>query len=297
MITGPSEGGIGAETALCLASAGPKEIILLSRNKSRVQPVIDVIQTKYPSGSVTFVQCDLSSQGSVRKAASEIINMVPHIDVLINNAAIPPGPYSKTEDGIETQFGTNHIGHFLLTNLLLPKILSAKPGARIVNVSSSAHRYATHLFEDYNFSDGATYSEKEGYIQSKAANVLFTISLAGELEAHGIQSFSLHPGGIATGLSAAVSKEAMEDHVKKRMEQAAREGKVYTRPKKKTTQQGCSTTLVAALDPSIAGQSGAYLEDCVITERPLSALVTDMNNAEELWKLSEELVGQRFDWI
>ncbi len=254
-----------------------------------------MIKDRYPLSPVTFVQCDLSSQRSVRQAATEIASIAPHVDVLINNAAIPPGPFSKTEDGIETQFATNHIGHFLLTNLLIPRILSAGPGARIVNVSSSAHRYATHLFEDYNFSDGATYSDKEGYIQSKAANVLLTKSLAQKLNPHGVQSFSLHPGGIDTGLSASVSKEAMEDHVRRRTEEAVRQGKEYTRPKRKTLQQGCSTTLVAALDLSIAGHSGAYLEDCAITERPLSDLVTNMDNAEKLWKLSEELVGQKFD--
>jgi NAD(P)-dependent dehydrogenase (short-subunit alcohol dehydrogenase family) len=123
-----------------------------------------------------------ASQQSVRRAATQIMTLVPHIDILINNAAIPPCPYSKTEDRIETQFATNHLGHFLLTNLLKPTILAAESGARIVSVSSSAHRHKEHArFEDYSFSNGNTYSAWEGYMQSKLANVLFFRLPRGEI--------------------------------------------------------------------------------------------------------------------
>jgi NAD(P)-dependent dehydrogenase (short-subunit alcohol dehydrogenase family) len=103
-------------------------------------------------------------------------------------------PYAKTVDGIESQFGTNHIGHFLLTNLLMGKILAAAPGARIVNVSSSAHQPGVIRFEDWNFSDGKAYNPWEGYAQSKMANILFTESLAEKLGPKGVFSYSLHPG-------------------------------------------------------------------------------------------------------
>lgn len=142
--------------------------------------MIEKVKTKHRSTPVCFIQCDLSSQTSVRKAAA---NFIPYIDVLINNAVLPPCPYSKTEDGIESQFGTNHGGHFLLTSLLLPRIFTAKPSARIVVVSSSSYRYATRLVgENYNFSAGGTYSKREGYFQSKATNVLFAKYLAQKIK-------------------------------------------------------------------------------------------------------------------
>ena len=298
VITGASDGGIGGEAAISLAAGAPNRLVLVGRNISNAQPVVDKIKAKHPSTQVSFVQCNLSSQTSVRTAAAEIIDSVPCIDILVNNAALPPCPYSKTEDGIESQFGTNHIGHFLLTNLLIPKILAAKPGARIVNVSSSAYRHAARpAGDDYNFSNGATYSEREGYFQSKAANVLFAKCLAQKLAPHGIQAFSLHPGSIPSGLQKHVSKAVMAEALKKTEEAAAREGRVFTREVRKTAQQGCSTTLVAALDPGIARQSGAYLVDGGIAEVQPSGPSMDMETAEKLWRLSEELVGHKFDWV
>lgn len=204
----------------------------------------------------------------------------------------------------------------------MPKILAAAAaakssgagegsGARIVNVSSSAHRYATHSFKggyyDYNFSDGQTYSEREGYFQSKAANILFTRSLAAKLATpsdhhHGVEAFSLHPGSIDSGMQAHVSKEAMAEALRKRKEEVERRGGEFTRAKKKTVQQGCATTLVAALDPGLVegGRwSGAYLEDGVVCERLLEGIVKDESGEEAggLWELSERLVGEKFDWV
>jgi len=214
---------------------------------------------------------------------------------LINNAAIAPCPFSKTEDGIELQFGVDHIGHFLLTNLLIHKILAAKPGARIINVSSSAMRFSTPISQ-FEFSDGNSYTELAGYAQAKAANILFTKSLAKRLAPHRMQSFSLHPGGIDTGMSAAVSKEAMEHNLKLRQEAAAKEGKEYQRPKRKTLEQGCATTILAALDPSIATHSGEFLEDCNISQRVLPNHLLDPEQAEWLWAFSEQLVSEKFNW-
>lgn len=151
LITGPSDGGIGAETALCLASQSPSTLILAGRNKAKIQPVIDKITQLSPDVKSIFVELDLSSQTSVRSAAAEINAQVEHIDVLINNAAIMACPFSRTEDNLEIQFGTNFIGPFLFTGLLLPKIRAAGPGARIVNVSSSAHRFEGIRFEDLDF--------------------------------------------------------------------------------------------------------------------------------------------------
>ena len=151
MITGPSEGGLGAETAFTLASASPKVLILAGRNLQKIQPVIDNIASAYPNVATKYIPLDLSSQASVREAAALINAAVKTIDILINNAAIMACPFAKTMDGIESQFGTNFVSHFLLTNLLMEKILAAGHGARIINVSSSGHRMADVQLDDWNF--------------------------------------------------------------------------------------------------------------------------------------------------
>ena len=186
-----------------------------------------------------------------------------------------------------------------MTNLVISKVLAAEPGARIVNVSSSSHRHRTHAnFDNYNFSDGATYSPWDGYIQSKMANVLFSKSLAARLQPHQMQSFVLHPGSITSGMQAHVPEAAMAEALKQRQDTAAKAGKELKRAKRKTLEQGCATTLVPSLDPGIAGQSGAYLDDCVIAsdDKAPPSYAQNIENARRLWDLSERLVGQKFDW-
>ena len=151
LITGPSDGGIGAETAVTIAAGSPSQIILAGRSLTKIQPVIERINTANPDVKTAFVPLDLSSLDSVREAAAKINESVDKLDILINNAGIMACPFAKTVDGIESQFGTNYIGHFLLTNLIMPKILAAGPGSRIVNVSSSAHRMSDIRLKDWNF--------------------------------------------------------------------------------------------------------------------------------------------------
>ncbi|CAG7983268.1 unnamed protein product [Penicillium salamii] len=226
LITGPSDGGIGAETALCLASQSPSTLILAGRNKAKIQPVIDKITQLSPDVKSIFVELDLSSQTSVRSAAAEINAQVEHIDVLINNAAIMACPFSRTEDNLEIQFGTNFIGPFLFTGLLLPKIRAAGPGARIVNVSSSAHRFEGIRFEDLDFGGGSGYDTWKAYGQSKTALILMAIQIANKIPRKEVSAFSVHPGIVD-----------------------------YEVTDRKTLQQGCSTSLIAALDPSLTGES------------------------------------------
>ncbi|CAG8922800.1 unnamed protein product [Penicillium salamii] len=226
LITGPSDGGIGAETALCLASQSPSTLILAGRNKAKIQPIIDKITQLSPDVKSIFVELDLSSQTWVRSAAAEINAQVEHIDVLINNAAIMACPFSQTEDNLEIQFGTNFIGPFLFTGLLLPKIRAAGPGARIVNVSSSAHRFEGIRFEDLDFGGGSGYDTWKAYGQSKTALILMAIQIANKIPRKEVSAFSVHPGILD-----------------------------YEVTDRKTLQQGCSTSLIAALDPSLTGKS------------------------------------------
>lgn len=153
VITGPSAGGIGAETAISLASANPKQLILLGRTEAKISPVLDEIKKINPAISAKFIKLDLGNLSSVRKAASTINERVSHIDVLINNAGIMAvKQYTKTVDGFESQLATNHLGHFLLTNLLMGKLLAAGEGAKIVNLSSMGYELSEFRFDDWNFS-------------------------------------------------------------------------------------------------------------------------------------------------
>lgn len=193
MITGPSDGTIGGQTVLDLVSGSPKEIILAGRTLSKIQPVIDKIKAEHPSVVATFVHLDLTDLSSIKSAAKEVSSKIQSLDVLINNAGIMAiKDYTKTMDGVEIQFAANHIGHFLLTNLLVPKIIAAK--GRIINVSSLGYMIGGVHFDDPGFSNGATYNPWVAYAQSKTANILFIRSLASKLESKGVASFAVSPG-------------------------------------------------------------------------------------------------------
>lgn len=300
LITGTSANGLGASAAVAIARAGAAQLILVARVKSKVDPVIEEIASAAPDVKVTFVACELSDFDSVRSAASEILSNkdISQIDVVLNNAGIMAvKEYTKSKQGYELQLATNHLGHFLLTNLILPKVLVAGPGARIVNVTSHGHRIGAFRFDDYNFSDGKEYDPWSAYGQSKTANVLFSVELARRLASKGIQAYAVHPGGIATtGL--ATHLDFAEFGVIS--ETATRNNgwdtfgiTLMDTDKFKTVSQGTAPLLAASLDPSFEDKSGAYVEDCQIGKALEYA--SDPENARKLWALSEELVGQKFD--
>lgn len=278
---------------------------------------------------------DLSSQASVRNAATEVLswNHIPQIDIIVNNAGIMNiEHHTFTPDKqIELHFATNHLGHFLLTNLLMPKVLAAanfnpKGSTRIINLSSSAMFDGGVRFSDINFTkpqnqlpederqnveatkfknngkfdpDVDTYVPSAAYAQSKTAVLLFGIGLTKRLyEKHGILSTSVDPGVILTELGRAFTPETMQ------MFQSALEHGMLTL---KTHGAGAATSVVAATDPALGqfvfgkGQNsreqavkGAFLADCQLAEAPYYATGTEL--AERLWKMSEELVGETFSW-
>ncbi|KAH8807555.1 hypothetical protein F5884DRAFT_752140 [Xylogone sp. PMI_703] len=286
VITGASSGSIGGHTALYLATGKPAAMILLARDAAKVEPVIKEIASTSPSTKVSFVPIDLASQESVRSAAATIASSVSNIDVIINNAGIMAGPYKTTKEGIESQFGTNHIGHFLFTNLLLPKVVS---GGRIVNVSSAGHALGAVRFDDYNFQDGKAYEEWEAYGQSKTANILFAVSLAKKLQARNIKAFSLHPGNAMTNLAGHLAPTTDWGVIMKRISDNG-----IPIPQFKSLDGACATTIAAAIDPALEEFSGAYLDDCNPAKATPEA--TSPENAEKLWKLSEKLVREQFDY-
>lgn len=298
LITGTSAKGLGAKCAVSLAKHSPATIILVSRSKAKVDPVIDEIRTINPQVSVQFVPCELSDQDSVRQAAETILNdgSVPKIDVMINNAGVMAIlEYSLDKHGNELTLSSNHLGHFLLTNLIMPKILAAGKGARIVNLTSYGHRISSFRFQDPKFDGGKAYDPWTGYGQSKTANILFSVELARRLKDKGIQSYSVHPGvimetGLATHIDFAKEVPGLMAITKRNNPDLQMSG-VIEEPKNHS--QGSSSSLVAALDPDLEAQSGAYIADCKVGEA--LAYATDLENAKKLWAYSEEVVGQKFD--
>ncbi|KAF2000109.1 short-chain dehydrogenase [Amniculicola lignicola CBS 123094] len=299
IVTGVSVGGLGLYTAQVLAVHSPSLIILAARSQSSLKAAQEALQKTSPNCETKLLTLDLSSIGKVREAAKEVISWtdVPKIDIVINNAAIMATPWSKSEDGIEQQFATNHIGTFLFTNLIMSKVIAAK--GRVVNVSSAGHKYGPVRFDDINFKDGAEYDPDTAYGQSKTAGILYTLSLASKLKDKGVTTFSLHPGAIMTNLGRHVP---MEVWVEKGFMNADGTQNKDCNVSFKTVPQGAATTVTAALDPNIKDRSGAYLVDCRVDrqgdgfEQALAPYAVDEENAKKLWDLSEELVGEKFDF-
>lgn len=245
---------------------------------------------------VDFVPISLDDLDSVRAAAATINGKISKLDILINNAGIMAiEKYTVNKQGLEIQFATNHVGHFLFTKLLFPKILAAGPGAKIVNVTSLGHKIGPVRFDDYNFSEGKEYDEWSGYGQSKTANVLFSLYLANKLRDRGIHSYAPHPG--------AIFGTSLGNHIS---DIPAALGKIQAIAQKntgryfplaedppKSIEQGIATNIVAALDPRIEAQSGMYMADC--QPQKTYEYAESMEGAEKLWKLSEELIGEKFE--
>ncbi|MCJ1421899.1 hypothetical protein MMC32_008266 [Xylographa parallela] len=295
LITGTSKGGLGAETAMALAGAKPKQIILAARTEAKVVPVIEEIKKINSSVKVTFVQIDLLDNSSVRKAAEKVLAMTDEIHGLINNAGVMAvRTYVTSKDGTESQFAANHVGHFLLTNLLMPRVIAAGEGAIVVNVASLGYQLAELDIQDPNFQDGKTYNAWRAYGASKTANILFTYALATRVSKKRVAVLAVHPGVVLESLllpNSGVTEDFFMEAYKLAIER--NDGKPLPPQTTKTLQQGAACILVAALDPSVRGSSPALLVENQVTEAKEYA--TCEANAEGLWKLSEKLVGEKFD--
>ena len=196
IITGGNS-GIGLETAVDLAKRNAR-VLLACRSVEKGEKAVVEVKKRSGNNNVVFIQLDLSSLDSVRKCAAKILEEEPQIDILINNAGVMMLPKrTLTKDGFEMQFGTNHLGHFLFTNLLLDRIKEA-PKARIVNVSSVAYRFGSIDLSNLNWD--RDYGPITAYNRSKLANIVFTRGLSRRLEGTNVTANALHPGGIRTGL-------------------------------------------------------------------------------------------------
>ncbi|EEA23528.1 hypothetical protein TMatcc_002408 [Talaromyces marneffei ATCC 18224] len=302
LITGVSPSGLGAEFALTISKHDPALIILAGRDVGKAEQTASKIAEVAPSVETRILQLDLASQKQIREAAKEVVGYTESIDVLVNNAGImAKSPYSQTPEGIEAQFGANHVGHFLFTNLIMEKLIGPEKSgrtARVVNVASDGYRFGPVRFDDWNFDNGATYNPWRAYGQSKTANLLFSRSLAIKLAKRGLISVSLHPGVILdTSLGSHLDANGFQGLVQVDRELGNRN---YWGPfQRRTPNQGVSTHVFASFHDSIilASNNGTYLEDNRVFEpEEVLSWGRDDVEAEKLWKLSEGLVGEKFSY-
>ncbi len=290
LVTGASA-GLGVETARALAGAGAT-VYLLGRDRSKLDAALDTLRAENLPGRLDSALLDLADLEQVREAAAGLLQACPKIDLLINNAGVMACPLGRTAQGFEMQLGTNHVGHFLLTCLLLPALKAAgspQRAARVVNLSSAGHSFAAMDFEDPNYQQ-RPYDKWQSYGQSKTANVLFSLALDARMAASHVRAFAVHPGAISTELGRHLDREDME-----RIAASFPGGKMAF----KSVPQGAATSVWAATAPELEGQGGLYLEDCQVAEpadgKSLGGVhpwAVDAEAAERLWQLSQEWVGQ-----
>ena len=294
LVTGVSA-GLGIETARALAAHGA-QVIGAARDLSKAQTATEQVRAQAASGgSLELVQLDLASLASVRRCADGLLAAGKPFDLIIANAGVMACPKGKTADGFETQFGTNHLGHFVLVNRIASLL---RTGGRLVNLSSAGHRFADVDLEDPNF-EHTPYAEFIAYGRSKTANALFAVEFDRRHRARGVRATAVHPGGIHTELGRYMTPEVTETLIK---EINANQPKGAASFSWKSIPQGAATSVWAACVADAEAIGGRYCEDCHVAEvvstpglrGGVQPYAVDPKRAQALWQKSEEMVGEHF---
>jgi NAD(P)-dependent dehydrogenase (short-subunit alcohol dehydrogenase family) len=272
LITGASS-GIGLEAAVSIAGMGAR-VVVVARDPARGETAVAEVARRSGSKEVSLLLCDFASQASVRKLADEFKAKHDRLDILINNAGGVSASRRLTADGIEQTFAVNHLGYFLLTNLLLDLLKKSAP-SRIVNVASTGHYRGDIDFDDLGFAAGG-YTTMKAYARSKLGNVLFTRELAARLAGTGVTVTSLHPGAVATNIWSSAPKWASP---------ALAIAKLFML----SPAEGGARLVYLATNPEVEGKSGGYYERDA--ERAPSKVALDAGVAKRLWMESEKLTG------
>lgn len=281
--------GLGLETVRALASAGAK-VFVAARRPETAKTDLEGI-----AGDIIILQMDLSDPASIDDFAAELTKHTDRLDILINNAAIMANPLTRDARGYESQFATNHLGHFQMTARIWPLLKAGGAGTRIVVLSSIGHMRGGVDLADPNF-HARDYEKWTAYGQAKSANALFAMHLDEIGKALGIRAFAVHPGGIKTPLQRHLT---MEEQIA--MGWFDKDGNAN--PMFKSPEQGAATSIWCAVSPLLEGEGGVYCEDCNIAARwsedlpPYSGVrahAIDRDIAARLWTLSEELTGVSF---
>ena len=300
LVTGVSA-GLGIETARALVSRGA-HVIGAARDLDKARSATEAVTHAAAAGggSIELIELDLANLSSVRACADELRNKERAIDVIIANAGVMATPLGKTADGFETQFGTNHLGHFVLVNRLMPLLPS---GGRVIMLASSGHRFANVDIEDPGF-ERSPYDPFVAYGRSKTANILFAVALDERHKARGVRAAAVHPGGIRTELSRHMDAAALATMLETINAQLKAEGQ--TAFTFKSVPQGAATSVWAAAVATANQIGGRYCENCHVSSvvgddvviTPVSEGVRryalDIENAQALWRKSEAMVGETF---
>jgi NAD(P)-dependent dehydrogenase (short-subunit alcohol dehydrogenase family) len=300
LVTGASA-GLGVETARSLAAHGA-QVVGAVRDLNKAKAATEQVRNEAAAngGSFELVELDLGNLKSVRACADRSLAKGEAFDVVIANAGVMATPVGHTVDGFETQFGTNHLGHFVLINRIARLI---RDGGRLVNLSSLGHRYSNVDLDDPNF-ERTPYEPFVAYGRSKTANILFAVAFDKRHRDRGVRAAAVHPGVIHTELARHVDASAIERIIEERNQQLAAEGKAPFRWK--SIPQGAATSVWAGVVAPGEEIGGRYCEDCHVANlvpdnvptntmtEGVRGYALDADNAEALWKKSEELVGESF---
>ena len=300
LVTGVSA-GLGVETARSLAAHGA-EVVGAARDLDKAEAATAQVRKDAAAngGAFEVVTLDLSDLKSVRDCADKLLKKGEPFDVVIANAGVMATPFTDTKDGFEMQFGTNHLGHFVLVNRIAPLI---RAGGRLINLSSAGHRYSNVDLQDPNF-ERTAYEPFVAYGRSKTANILFAVAFDKRHRERGVRAAAVHPGGIRTELSRYTDPSRLETMIAQINKQLAAEGKGPFQLK--TVPQGAATSVWAGVVAPADEIGGRYCENChvgnvvpddvtiTVATEGVRAYALDPTNAEALWKKSEEMVGESF---
>src|SRR5437899_9605344 len=300
LVTGVSA-GLGVETARSLVAHGA-QVVGAARDLNKAAVATEQVRKDAAAngGSFELVELDLANLKSVRACADQLLKKGEPFDIVIANAGVMATPFGKTADGFETQFGTNHLGHFVFVNRIASLI---RDGGRLINLSSAGHRYSNVDLDDPNF-ERTPYEPFVAYGRSKTANVLFAVAFDKRHRDRGVRAAAVHPGGIRTELGRYSEPGRIEKVIEELNQQLAAQGKGPFQWK--SIPQGAATSVWAAVLAPAEEIGGQYCENChvgniVPDDAPLTAVsegvrgyALDPKNAEALWKKSEEMVGETF---
>ncbi len=300
LVTGVSA-GLGVETARSLVAHGAK-VVGAARDLTKAETATAQVRKEAAvnGGAFELVELDLGSLKSVRACADALLAKGETFDVVIANAGVMATPFSCTTDGFEMQFGTNHLGHFVLVNRIASLI---RADGRLINLSSAGHRFSNVDLQDPNF-ERTPYDPFVAYGRSKTANILFAVAFDQKHRQRGVRAAAVHPGVIVTELGRHVDRARLEDMIKQMNEQLAAEGKGPFQWK--TIPQGAATSVWAGVVAPVEEIAGKYCENCHVgkivpdhvtisgVSEGVRGYALDSKTAEALWKKSEELVGESF---
>jgi NAD(P)-dependent dehydrogenase (short-subunit alcohol dehydrogenase family) len=300
LVTGVSA-GLGVETARSLAAHGAN-VIGTARDLAKAEAATAQVRKDAAAngGSFELVELDLAGLASVRNCADQLLRKGEPFDIIIANAGVMATPFSFTTDHFEMQFGTNHLGHFVLVNRIAPLI---RRGGRLINLSSAGHRFSNVDLDDPNF-ERTAYDPFVAYGRSKTANILFAVAFDQRHRERGVRAAAVHPGVIQTELGRNMDASRLENMIKQMNEQLVAEGKGPFQWK--TIPQGAATSVWAGVVAPAGDIGGLYCENCHVgkivpdgvtisgVSEGVRAYALDPNAAEALWKKSEEMVGESF---